>query len=283
MAHLLVLTVSFLTSVAVLGLLALGLAVVFTTRGIINLAHGEFIMVGAYTALKLTKAGLPFVVALLIAAAAVAVLGLLLDLLLIRRLDERPTDCMLATWGVSLILAQAAVLLFGTTTEGLPIPLGSAKVGEYTISLYNLVLIAVAVVSLGVLAVAFRRTRIGLFIRATAQSDVDARTLGVDTRRVRTIAFTASAAFTGFAGGLLAPFLGVAPSMGQTFIAKAFMTVIVGGGDAVLGTAAAALTLGGTDNVLSTWQSPLVGQIGLLVVATLIVRFAPRGLTGRSR
>jgi branched-subunit amino acid ABC-type transport system permease component len=278
-----VLTVSFLTGISVLALLSLGLAVVFTTRGIINLAHGEFVMMGAFTTVTLTRSGVPFVIALLAAAALLAVFGWVLEVTLVRRLDGRPTDCMLATWGVSLIVTQVAVLLFGTTPEGLSIPLGSIQVGAYTVAVYNLVLIAAAVVSIVVLALVLRRTSTGLFIRAAAQSEIDARTLGVDTRRVRTIAFTGAAAFTGFTGGLLAPFLGVSPTMGATFIAKAFMTVMVGGANAVVGTAAASFTLGGTDNILSTWQSPLVGTLALLLIAVVIVRFMPRGLTGGRR
>ncbi|MFC4946579.1 branched-chain amino acid ABC transporter permease [Pseudonocardia sp. GCM10023141] len=284
MADVVVLTVSFVTGISVLALLSLGLAVVFTTRGIINLAHGEFVMMGAFTTVTLTRSGVPFVIALLVAAALLAVFGWVLEVTLVRRLDGRPTDCMLATWGVSLIVTQVAVLLFGTTSEGLSIPLGSIQVGAaYTVGVYNLVLIAAAVVSIVVLALVLRRTRTGLFIRAAAQSEIDARTLGVDTRRVRTIAFTSAAAFTGFAGGLLAPFLGVSPTMGATFIAKAFMTVMVGGANAVVGTAAASFALGGTDNILSTWQSPLVGTLALLLIAVVIVRFMPRGLTGGRR
>lgn len=283
MTHLVVLLVSLLTSVAVLGLLSLGLAIVYTTRGVINLAHGEFVMLGAYTAVTMTNRGVPFVVTLLAAAILVACMAGVIDVTLIRRLDQRPTDCMLATWGVSLILAQVVVLVFGTTTEGLSIPLGSLSLGTYTVSTYSLVLIGSFAISLILLTLSLRRSRLGLFIRAASQSEVDANGLGVNTRRVKTLAFAGSGAFTGFAGGLLAPFLGVSPNMGQNFIAEAFMTVIVGGPDAVIGTAAAALTLGGTDNILSTWHSPLVGQLGLLLLAIIVVRFAPRGLTGHRR
>lgn len=283
MSTFVVLTLSFLTSIAVLALLSLGLAVVFTTRGIINLAHGEFVMIGAFTAVTLTHAGLPFVFSLIASAVVVGAFGWLLEISLVRRLDQRPTDCMLATWGVSLIVTQVAVLVFGTSPEGISIPLGSAQLGTFTIGLYNLVLIAVATASIVALALLLRRSRVGLFVRATGQSEVDASGLGVDTGRVRTLAFAGAAAFTGFAGGLLAPFLGVSPTMGTTFIAKAFMTVIVGGTDAVIGTAAASFTLGGAENILSTWYSPLIGQLGLLLLAVVIVRFAPRGLTGGRR
>lgn len=277
-AYLTSLAVSLLTSVAVLLLLSIGLAIIFGMRGIINLAHGEFVMVGAYAAVRLTQADVPFPVAVLLAGALVGALGVLVERLLIRRLYDRPIDCMLATFGLSLVLVQAVTMIYGATTPGLAIPLGSIDLGDYTVGVYNLVLIAAAAASIAVVAFWLKGTSFGLRSRATAGSAGMAAAVGVDTSRIDTLTFGLGSVFAGLAGGLLAPFLGVAPTMGQNFIAEVFMTVLVGGGNFLIGTPAAAGLLGGTKNVLSTNLTPVMGQLGLLLLAVVIVRFLPRGL-----
>lgn len=277
-AYLTSLAVSLLTSVAVLLLLSMGLAVIFGMRGIINLAHGEFVMVGAYAAVRLTQAHVPFACSVVLAGALVGALGALVERLLVRRLYERPIDCMLATFGVSLVLVQVVTILYGATTPGLEIPLGNVDVGRYTIGMYNLLLIAAAAVAVAIVWFWLRRTAFGLRARAVATSSGMAAALGTNTSVIDAGTFTLGSVFAGLAGGLLAPFLGVAPTMGQNFIAEVFMTVLVGGGNFLVGTPAAAGILGGTNNVLSTNVSPVMGQVGLLLVAMVIVRFLPRGL-----
>jgi branched-chain amino acid transport system permease protein len=277
-AYLISLAVSLLTSIAVLLLLSIGLSIIFGMRGIINLAHGEFVMVGAYAAVRLTQAHVPFALSVVLAGALVGVIGALVERLIIRHLYDRPIDCMLATFGVSLVLVQAVTILYGATTPGLAIPLGNIDVGRYTIGVYNLLLILAAMAAVAVVAIWLRRTTFGLRARATAASSGMAASLGVNTTLIDTGTFALGSVFAGLAGGLLAPFLGVAPTMGQNFIAEVFMTVLVGGGNFLVGTPAAAGILGGTKNVLSTNFSPVLGQVGLLLLAMAIVRFLPRGL-----
>lgn len=273
------LSLALMTNVSILTLLALGLAVVFGMRGIINLAHGEFVMVGAYLALVQIHHKVPLPLAVIGSACAVGLLGALVERVLIRWLYHRLVDCMLATWGLSLLLTQAVVLIFGTTTQGVDLPLGSLTFGGYTVAAYSLVLIGTAVAALVTIAVLMRSTSVGLLARATARSSSMAAGLGVNTSRIDTWTFAFGSALAGLAGGVLAPFLGVSPTMGQTFIAKAFMTVIVGGADFIVGIASAAAILGGIENTLSTWITPVIGQVGLLLVAIVIVRFRPAGLT----
>ena len=267
------------TNVSVLLLLSLGLAIVFGIRGIINLAHGEFVMVGAYVAVKLNALQVPFVVAIVLGPLGVAALGLLVERVLIRRLYDRLADCMLATWGLSLILTQVVTLVYGPTTAGMAFPLGNVSVGSYRVATYDLVIIGVAAIALTALFLLMRRTRFGLLARATARSSGMAEALGVDTARIDMFTFGAGAAAAGFAGAVLAPFLGVSPTMGQNFIAKAFMTVLVGGADYILGTLSAAFLLGGFEATLARWLIPVIGQVGLLLLAIAIVRFRPYGLS----
>lgn len=274
---------ALVTTVGVLLLLSLGLAVVFGMRGIINLAHGEFVMLGAYTALELTRQGVPFGLTIACAAVLVGLFGMAVERLLIRRLYDRLIDCMLATWGLSLIMVQVVTLIFGTTTTGLSIPLGSVTVGGDTVAVYNLVIVGTAIAALVATIVLLTRTRVGLLARATARSRTMAGSLGVDTSRMDMLTFTLGSALAGFAGAVLAPFLGIAPGMGQGFIANTFMTVIIGGGTFLVGVPVASGLLGGVENVLSTSVSPVLGQIGLLLVAILIVRLRPQGLTREIR
>ena len=272
--------VALFTNVSVLLLLSLGLGVIFGMRGIINLAHGEFVMLGAYLTLTLTRAHFPLAVAVPVAAALVGVFGIAIERLVIQWLYDRLADCMIATWGLSLILTQAVVLIYGTTTEGIPTPLGSVQVGVFSFAVYNLLLIGLAALALLATLLVMRRTRYGLLARATTQSSTMAAGLGVNTAAVNMWAFGFGSLLSGFAGAVLAPFLGVAPTLGQNVIAKVFMTVIVGGPDFIVGTASAAGALGTVENVFSTTISPVIGQVALLLVAIVIVRVRPLGLTG---
>lgn len=270
-------------SVSTLVLVSIGLAVVFGMMGVINLAHGEFIMLGAFGTILGYRVGLPLWVAMLLAAAAVGVLGLVVEMLLIRHLYGRLEATMLATWGLSIILVQATVLLFGASTQGVPTPLGTWRFGQYSTSQYNLVLIATAMVTLIGVYLVLTKTRYGTIARAVTQNPEMAAALGVNSARVNRVSFALGSALGGLGGALLAPLVGVVPNMGQAYVARAFMTVVVGGADVVLGTAMAAGLLGAVDSLVSNLSEPFVGSVALLLTAIVIVRVLPTGLTGRLR
>ncbi|MCY3662520.1 MAG: branched-chain amino acid ABC transporter permease [bacterium] len=274
---------SLVTTVSVLLLVSLGLAVVFGLRRVINLAHGEFIMFGAFATLTATRAGVGLWGAMLIAVTVTAAFGLVVELALIRHLYERPADTMLATWGLSLVLVQLADLVYGSVTEGIPTPLGSFGVGDYSMSEYNLVLIGVPWTLAGLTWLVTRRTRYGLLTRAAAQNPDMAAGLGVNTRRVATWTFAYGAGLAGAAGAVLAPVVGVIPTMGQLYVARSFMAVIVGGPAFLAGTVGASTALGAVENLVSRSYTPVIGQAMLLVAAIVILRFLPQGLTGGRR
>lgn len=271
-------TVGGLTSISVLILLSLGLAIIFGLRGIINLAHGEFVMLGAYLTLQFFRWNIPIPIAIVLSAACMFVFGLIVERLLIRRLYGRPEAIMLVTWGLGLILIQSVTIIFGPTTEGVPIPFGSFFVGSFSISIYSLVLIVCAIASLAVIAVVLKRTSLGLRARAVARAEPMSSALGVNTRRVDAGIFAAGAAVTGATGGLLAPFIGNSPQMGATFIAESFMVVIVGGANFILGLPLAALLLGGVQFSFASFTAPFFGQLALLLMAMIIIRFRPNGI-----
>ncbi len=274
---------SLITTVSVLLLVSLGLAVVFGLRRVINLAHGEFIMFGAFATLTATRAGINLWVAMAIATALTAGFGLVVELALIRHLYERPADTMLATWGLSLILVQLAANIYGSVTEGIPTPLGSFGVGDYSMSEYNLVLIGVPWTLAAATWLVMRRTRYGLLTRSAAQNPDMAAGLGVNTRRVATWTFAYGAGLAGTAGAVLAPVVGVIPTMGQLYVARSFMAVIVGGPAFLVGTVTSSGVLGTVENLMSRSYTPVIGQAMLLVAAIVVLRFLPEGITGWRR
>ena len=277
-----IVVIQVLYAVASLIIISAGLAVIFGMMKVINLAHGEFMMLGAYSVIGAIKLGINLWVAmLLVAPVAVGLIGVVLERLIIRRLYGRMVDTMLATWGLSLLLVGIVTSIAGNTTSGVSAPLGSFSVGAYSVSGYTLVIIAVAVV----LALAIRwvllRTPWGLIARGTMQKPDMANALGISPSRVYSVTFAVGAALSGLAGGLLAPLTGVVPTMGAAFVAKAFITVI-GGGPAILAGLVGASALFGAINQLATFvTTPVFGEVALLVAAIVMLRLLPQGMTGR--
>lgn len=266
-------------SFAFLVIAAAGLAVIFGMMGVINLAHGEFIMCGAYVTATTARAGLPLPLAILCGALVAGIIGMALERTVIRHLYHRPLESIIATWGVSLIATQGVLIVLGSTMPGIGTPLGSMMVGERSYSVYRLVLMGAAVALLLGLYLLFYRTRFGVIARATIQRPQMARALGVDTGRVYAMTFGLGAALAGLAGGLYAPTMTLVPTMGSTFIVESFVTVVVGGADIFVGAAPAAAILAVIKASMTAWYGLLFGQIGLLVTVILVIRILPGGLS----
>ena len=277
-----IVVIQVLYAVASLVIISAGLAVIFGMMKVINLAHGEFMMLGAYATIVANKAGLNLWLAMfLVAPVAVGLIGVVLERLVIRRLYGRMVDTMLATWGLSLLLVGIVTSIAGNTTAGVSAPLGSFKIGAYSVSSYTLVIIAVAVVLALVIRWVLLRTSWGLIARGTMQKPDMANALGISPTRVYSVTFAVGAALSGLAGALLAPLTGVVPTMGGAFVAKAFITVI-GGGPAILAGLVSASTLFGAINQLATFvTTPVFGEVALLFAAIVMLRLLPQGITGR--
>jgi branched-chain amino acid transport system permease protein len=278
----LVVLIQVLYAVASLVIVSAGLAVIFGMMKVINLAHGEFMMLGAYAVIAALKVGINLWIAIFIVAPiAVGVVGVVLERLVIRRLYGRMVDTMLATWGLSLLLVGIVTSVAGNTTAGVSAPLGSFSIGAYSVSGYTLVIIAVAVALSLAIRFVLTRTQFGLIARGTMQKPDMANALGISPSRVYSVTFAVGAALSGLAGGLLAPLTGVVPTMGAAFVAKAFITVI-GGGPAILAGLLGASTLFGAINQLATFvTTPVLGEVALLVAAIVMLRLLPQGITGR--
>ena len=268
--------------IANLTLISLGLAIIFGMMRVINLAHGEFIMLGGYTVVIATNAGVNIWISMLILAPlVVGVIGVLVERLLIRWLYGRMIDTLLATWGLSLLLIGIVTSIFGASTATtISPPLGVVSIGDYTSSAYELPLIGITVVLCLVIYLALKLTRLGLIARGTMQNEEMASALGVSTSRIYMLTFGIGAAISGFAGGLLAPVTGVLPTIGAAYIAKSFITVISGGAVILAGTVSASVVLGGVNGIVSFLTGPTIGEVALLFAAILLLRLMPKGITG---
>ena len=265
---------------AFLVLCATGLAIIFGMMGVINLAHGEFIMCGAYVTVTIAKLGAPLPVAILCGSLAAGAAGIVIEWLVIRHLYRRPLDTIVATWGISLIVSQGTLILLGPSLTDISTPLGSVQIGALSYSVYRFALMGTAAAILLGLFLLFNLTRFGVMARATIQVPHMAEALGVDTRLIYSLTFGIGAALAGATGGLYAPTMTLVPTMGGQFIMEAFVTVVVGGGDVFLGTAPAGVTLGFVKAAMTTWQGQLAGQIGLLIAVIVVIRVLPRGISG---
>lgn len=274
--------IEILSGVSTLILVALGLAIVFGMMRVINLAHGEFLMLGAYTAIVGTNAGINiFISILVLAPIVVGMIGLLVERLIIRHLYGRIVDTMLATWGLSLLIVGLVTTIFGNTTTGISAPIGAIQIGSVSVSGYKLFILAVAVLAVAVLMLLLKRTKFGLVARATMQNPRMAAALGVDPERTYALTFGLGAALAGLAGGVIAPITGIVPGIGTTFVAKAFITVIGGGASILTGTLSASAIFGTVNQVASFMTTPVLGEVAMLLAAIVLVRLMPRGITGR--
>lgn len=271
------------STMLILVLVALGLAVVLGLMRVINVAHGEFFLLGAYGVYVLTDAGVWFWIAAALAAAAVGAFGAVVEALLVRHLVRRTLDTILATWGLSVVIKQAVVLWFGPASASVAAPLsGSVSLGPVDYPAYRLTVMGISLAVLFAVAYLYRRTDFGLTVRASLDHPEMAEALGIDTRRVYRISFAAGAGIAGLAGALVAPLASIDPQMGLGTLVPAFLAVLVGGAGSLAGVLAGGALVGGLDGALSLWLSPVLSQVLVFAVAVTLIRLRPRGLFGDS-
>ena len=277
-----VILVEVLYAIASLVLISAGLAVVFGMMKVINLAHGEFMMLGGYATITAVGLGVNvFVAMLIIAPLIVGLIGLVVERLVIRHLYGRLVDTMLATWGLSLVFIGLAKMIFGNTTTGISTPIPGFAVGNYQISGYNFFIILVAVALVIAMFAVLRGTRAGLIARGTMQRADMAAALGYSPDRIYMATFFCGSALSGLAGAVLAPLVGLGPTSGGAYIAKAFITVIAGGPSLIAGLVSSAASFGFVNQIFTFAISPVIGEVALLVAAVVVLRLIPQGITSR--
>jgi branched-chain amino acid transport system permease protein/urea transport system permease protein len=265
----------------ILALIALGLSVIFGLMRILNMAHGEFFILGGYGALWVTSLGLTFWLGIVFAPLAVGLLGYLLYQRLIRHLAASFTAALLATWGLSIIIRQLIQIVAGPRPYNVDEPFGgSVSVGSFQYPAYRAFIILVGVAILAGTVLLYYRTSFGLQIRAAIHNREMAAALGINTQRVNALSFFVGSALAGLAGALLSPLIPLAPFAGLAFLVDSFFVILVGGVGSVLGTPAGGVVIGGGESVLQFGLSPLMADIVILLVAIVIVSVRPQGLFG---
>jgi len=271
-----------LSIASILLIIALGLAIIYGTMGVINLAHGEFVMLGAYATWALqTYAGLGVVTALPLVFVAVAAVGWIIEKVIVQRLYTRPLDTILATWGIGIILQQAVRLGVGADSRFVSGPhwlSGNIEVGALVMSNYRLFVIAFSMMVLGATWLLMTRTEFGMKLRAVIQNRGISECYGIEAKNVYSVTFAYGAGLAGIAGALITPLFSTIPTMGTGLVVDAFLVVIVGGLGSLMGTAAAALLIGEVTALFSIVINDTLGRIAVLAGIILLIRFRPRGL-----
>ena len=276
---------------SILLLAALGLAITYGVMGVINMAHGELLMIGAYATYAvqgLFQRHLPraldwYVVAAVPAAfLSAALVGVVMERTVIRFLYKRPLETLLATWGVSLVLIQGARLVFGAQNVTVANPAwmsGALEPAANVVLPWNrIVIVGFALAVLAAVLLFLRRTRLGLFVRAVTQNRPMASCVGVSTRAVDTLAFALGAGIAGLGGLALSQVANVGPDMGQAYIVDSFMVVVLGGVGQLAGAVGAALGLGIAAKFLEGWAGAVIAKIAVLVFVIVFIQKRPQGL-----
>ena len=278
---------------SILLMVSLGLAFAFGLMGVINMAHGEFIMIGAYVAYVFQTAlaahlggvepGIWFVLAIPAAFAVAGLLGALMEMTLIRHLYGRPLDTLLATWGVGLILQQAARSIFGAPNVNVSSPVwlsGGLDIGAGMLLPYKRIfIIALVVVAIAAVYFYLFRTAGGRRLRAVMQNREMASCLGVRSRRVDAVTFGLGTGLAGVAGCVLALIGPIGPTVGTFYIVDAFMVVVLGGVGSLQGTILAAVLVGINNTLLELGTSATVGKVLVLLLIIAFLQWKPSGLT----
>ncbi len=263
-------------------LVCIGLVIIFGMMKVVNLAHGEFFLLGAYAVVLLQQYAVPFPVILVIAFAFVALVGLIIEELVIRRIYHRFLDTILATWGISLALKQLVIVLFGPGSQQATAPFAEPiAMFDITYSSYRLFVMGMAIVITVATFLILFRTRLGLTARGVIANRQMASCLGVNTRRVDRVTFAFGSGLAGLAGAIMAPLMSVDPQMGVGFLVPAFLSVLVGGTASPLGALWGASIIGGSNSVAAAIWTPVVAQIVVFSLAIVVIRLLPDGVTGR--
>lgn len=265
-------------------LVALGLFVIFGMMRVINMAHGALFMLGAYTIYLATLAHVSFWIGLALAAGVVGAIGALIELVVVRRLYGRADlSTLLATWGISIALQEIVQIVLGPQPRSVSAPVaGAAHLLGTTYPTYDLVLIALSLAIIAGMVALLNWTRFGLYARATMDNPAVAATLGIRTRRMFTLSFALGSALAGVAGAILAPIIGIDPTMGLNYLARSFFVVIMGGMTSLAGILGSGFIVGGTESVFTNLFNATLASIVVLLVVMGVMLVRPRGLFRRS-
>jgi len=267
---------------SILVLVALGLSIIYGTIGVINLAHGEFVMLGAYAAWALrTYLGISLLPGLVLIFLGVGAFGWLVERIILHRLYQRPLDTILATWGVGVVLQQLVRLITGSDLRYVEMPpslASSVDVLGVEISAYRVFIFILTALLFLVTWWIINGTTVGLQLRAVVQNRGIASSFGINAGRIYSMTFAYGAGLAGLAGAIVSPLKSVSPEMGTGYVVDAFMVVVLGGVQSLFGTVFSALALGEVSGVIAFLQNDTVAKAIVLLLIIVVIRFRPQGL-----
>jgi urea transport system permease protein len=276
---------------SILVLVALGLSIIYGLAGVINMSHGEFIMIGAYSAycvqqlfiqyLPAAWAEAAFFAALPVSFIVAALFGLMIERLVIRHLYSRPLESLLATWGISLILIQLARTIFGDLTSvKAPAALsGGIELADGLILPYNrLFIIALSIVMFLFTYLLFQKTRLGVKIRAVTQNRTMSACVGISTKHIDMLTFMLGSGLAGIAGCAITLIGNIVPNMGQTYIVDSFLVVVTGGVGKLAGCVASGLGIGVFSKIFEINFEAVYGKVLMLALIIIFLQYRPKGL-----
>ncbi|MFO1055662.1 MAG: branched-chain amino acid ABC transporter permease [Dongiaceae bacterium] len=270
----------YLDNIGFLILASVGLILIFGMMGVINMAHGELMMVGAYITASTYYAGVPAPLAILLAGIGAGLVGMVLERLIIRHFYKQLLSSLVVTWGLSLMFSQGFLLLFGPSVLNVPTPLGGFAVGELSFGVYRLVLFAVSIGLIVMTWLLFAHTGFGVRARATMENPEMAEALGISTRQIYSLTFGLGSFLGGVAGGLFALTAAISPFFGLTYTPLAFITVVIGGSaNVITGLVASALYLAGIQTVATNVFNQYFGYVLMMAGAFIVLLMLPTGIS----
>lgn len=274
-----ILLLNILWQVSILAMVTLGLGIVFGQLKIMNMAHGELVMIGAYAPVTTAAFGLPMILQIPICIITVALTALILERVIIRHFYGRPFDSLLATWGISILLREIVELIFGRGYQSVASPLpGTMSVLGTDYPAYRIaVIVGIAVFFVG-LIVWYRRSSVGTEIKAMVANPELARAVGINTNRLSSACFVFGAVTAGIAGMVLAPTIRIEPMMGLDYLIRSFFSLAVGGLGTLEGLFIGVGTIGGVQSFLSAMFNQTYGYLSVLILSILFLWLRPYGI-----
>lgn len=269
-----------LSNSAIMFLAAVGLVIVFGMLDVVNMAHGEFIMLGAYVGCTCVNTlHLPFGVACIAAFIFTGAVGALVEQLLIRKLYGKVAETLLATFALTYIFQQLVRSIYGPEDQLLSLPMEeSITLGSVTIPIYNIILIAVALAVLAVTLLLFFKISYGMQLRAITQNRQMTQCLGINSAKIDCITFAYGCGLAGLAGILLGPVKSVTPGMGTTYIVDSFLVVVLGGLNSIVGTFFGSFVISESSTLMAGYMSEITAKLLIFIVIIVLIRFKPQGL-----
>lgn len=278
------LIINGLNQASILIIAAMGLVIIFGYMNVINMAHGSMIMIGAFVGMVLMEnLGLPFVAALLFSFIITAIFGMLIEKTIIKRLYDKPTETILATYAISIILTELVRIKYPLSQNvHMPIP-GSLQIGGVTIPYYNIFVVLFAVSVLLFTLFLFKKTKFGRQLSSVNQNRAMTECLGIKTSRIDTITFGYGAGLAGIAGCILAPTTGASYDMGSSYLTECFMTVVVGGVQSFVGATMSSGIIGEGRTIFAGFINETWAKIIVFIAVIIIIRLKPEGLFTKER